>query len=116
MIVHRKGATPANENELGMIPGSMTAKGFIVRGKGNPDSLNSASHGAGRAFSRVECRNRFTQNDIKKELKLKNVTLMGGNTEEAPMAYKDINEVMNAQSELVDILGTFQPRIVRMDK
>lgn len=116
VIVHRKGATPANENELGMIPGSMTAKGFIVRGKGNPDSLNSASHGAGRAFSRGECRNRFTQNDIKKELKLKNVTLMGGNAEEAPMAYKDINEVMNAQSELVDILGTFQPRIVRMDK
>jgi len=116
VIVHRKGATPANGNELGMIPGSMTAKGFIVRGKGNPDSLNSASHGAGRAHSRGECRNLFTQNDIKKELKLKNVTLMGGNTEEAPMAYKDINEVMNAQSELVDILGTFQPRIVRMDK
>jgi tRNA-splicing ligase RtcB len=116
VIVHRKGATPAGENELGMIPGSMTAKGFIVRGKGNPESLSSASHGAGRAFSRGECRNLFTQNDIKKELKLKNVTLMGGNIEEAPMAYKDINEVMNAQSELVDILGTFQPRIVRMDK
>lgn len=116
VIVHRKGATPANENELGMIPGSMTAKGFIVRGKGNPESLSSASHGAGRAFSRGECRNMFTQSDIKKELKLKNVTLMGGNAEEAPMAYKDINEVMNAQSELVDILGTFQPRIVRMDK
>jgi tRNA-splicing ligase RtcB len=73
-----KGATPANENELGMIPGSMTAKGFIVRGKGNPDSLNSASHGAGRAHSRGECRSLFTQHDIKKELKLKNVTLMGG--------------------------------------
>lgn len=58
----------------------------------------------------------FTQSDIRKELQLKNVTLMGGNTEEAPMAYKDIHEVMNAQSELVDILGTFQPRIVRMDK
>ncbi len=116
VIVHRKGATPADENELGMIPGSMTAKGFIVRGKGNPDSLKSASHGAGRRFSRGECRNLFTQNDIKNELKLKKVTLMGGNAEEAPMAYKDIGEVMNAQSDLVDILGTFQPRIVRMDK
>lgn len=116
MIVHRKGATPAHENELGMIPSSMTAKGFIVRGKGNPQSLQSASHGAGRAFSRGECRTRFTQSDIKKELKLKNVTLIGGNAEEAPMAYKNIHEVMNAQSELVDILGTFQPRIVRMDK
>ena len=115
VIVHRKGATPANENELGIIPGSMTAKGFIVRGKGNPKSLNSASHGAGRKHSRGACRQLFTENDIKKDLKLKNVILMGGNTEEAPMAYKNINEVMNAQSELVDILGTFQPRIVRMN-
>ena len=116
VIVHRKGATPASESELGIIPGSMTAKGFIVRGKGNPESLNSASHGAGRRHSRGACRNLFTQNDIKKELKLKNVTLIGGSNEEAPMAYKNINEVMNAQSNLVDILGTFQPRIVRMDK
>ncbi|MBW8362460.1 MAG: RtcB family protein [Kaistella sp.] len=116
VIVHRKGATPAHEDELGIIPGSMTAKGFIVRGKGHPDSLKSASHGAGRAFSRGECRKRFTQNDIKNELKLKKVTLIGGNAEEAPMAYKNINEVMNAQTDLVDILGTFQPRIVRMDK
>ncbi len=116
VVVHRKGATPANENELGLIPGSMTAKGFIVKGKGNPDSLKSASHGAGRAFSRGESRSRFTKNEINNELKLKKVTLFGGSTEEAPMAYKNINEVMNAQSELVDILGTFQPRIVRMDK
>jgi tRNA-splicing ligase RtcB len=54
-----------------MIPGSMTAKGFIVRGKGNPDSLHSASHGAGRAYSRGECRSLFTQNDIKKRIKTK---------------------------------------------
>ena len=59
MIVHRKGATPANENELGMIPGSMTAKGFIVHGKGNPDSLHSASHGARRGHSRGACRSLF---------------------------------------------------------
>ena len=116
VIVHRKGATPANLGELGIIPGSMTAKGYIVRGKGNPESLHSASHGAGRRFSRGECRKRFTQNNIRNELKLKKVTLMGGNAEEAPMAYKDIAEVMRAQSDLVDILGTFQPRIVRMDK
>lgn len=116
VIVHRKGGTPANENELGIIPGSMTAKGFIVRGKGNPQSLHSASHGAGRKHSRGACKQLFTENDIKKELKLKNVILMGGNTEEAPMAYKNIHEVMNAQSELVDILGTFQPRIVRMNR
>lgn len=116
VIVHRKGATPAHENVLGLIPGSMTSKGFIVRGLGNPDSINSASHGAGRAFSRGECRRIFTESAIREELKLKKVSLIGGNTEEAPMAYKDINSVMNAQTDLVEILGTFQPKIVRMDK
>ncbi|MFJ1473610.1 RtcB family protein [Capnocytophaga cynodegmi] len=116
VIVHRKGATPAGEGELGIIPASMTEKGYIVRGRGNPDSLCSASHGAGREHSRAACKTLFTQSDIKKELKNKKVTLIGGNTEEAPMAYKNINEVMNAQTDLVDILGSFQPRIVRMDK
>jgi len=116
LIVHRKGATPASENELGIIPGSMTSKGFIVRGLGNPDSLKSASHGAGRAFSRSVAKNTFTQNDMKNDLKNHKVTLIGGSLEEAPMVYKNINEVMNAQQNLVDILGTFQPRIVRMDK
>ena len=116
VIVHRKGATPANLGELGIIPASMTEKGFIVRGLGNPDSFNSASHGAGREHSRAACKTLFTQSDIKKELKKQHITLIGGNVEEAPMAYKNITEVMAAQSDLVDILGTFQPRIVRMDK
>ena len=114
--MHRKGATPANLGELGIIPASMTEKGFIVRGLGNPDSFNSASHGAGREHSRAACKTLFTQSDIKKELKKQHITLIGGNVEEAPMAYKNITEVMAAQSDLVDILGTFQPRIVRMDK
>ena len=116
VIVHRKGATPASENELGIIPGSMTAKGFIVRGKGNPESLSSASHGAGRKHARNFAKNAFTQKEMKEELKKHKVTLIGGSLEEAPMMYKDINQVMNAQQDLVDILGTFQPRIVRMDK
>jgi tRNA-splicing ligase RtcB len=116
LIVHRNGATPASEGEIGFIPGSMTAKGFIVRGRGNADSLNSASHGAGRAHSRSSARNLFTKSDIKNELKKHKVSLIGGSVEEAPMAYKNINEVMNSQKDLVDILGTFQPRIVRMDK
>ena len=116
MYDQRKGATTVAENELGIIPGSMTSKGFIVRGLGNPDSLKSASHGAGRAFSRSVAKNTFTQNDMKNELKNHKVTLIGGSLEEAPMVYKNINEVMNAQQNLVDILGTFQPRIVRMDK
>jgi tRNA-splicing ligase RtcB len=115
-IVHRKGATPAAEGQLGIIPGSMTAPGYIVKGKGNQDSLNSASHGAGRLFSRAKCKSTFTQSEIKKVLKAHDVTLIGGNIDEAPMAYKNIEKVMSNQSELVDILGTFTPKIVRMDR
>ncbi|SHI64500.1 RtcB family protein [Flavobacterium terrae] len=115
-IVHRKGATPASEGQLGIIPGSMTAPGFIVMGKGNPESLNSASHGAGRLFSRAKCKATFTQSDIKKELKKHEVQLIGGNIDEAPMAYKNINTVIELQKELVNVMGTFTPKIVRMDK
>ena len=115
-IVHRKGATPAQKGVLGIIPGSMTAPGFIVMGKGNEASLNSASHGAGRLFSRAKCKTNFTQSDFKKVLVEKDVKLIGGGIDEAPMAYKDINKVMALQTELVDVLGTFTPKIVRMDR
>ena len=115
-IVHRKGATPAAEGQLGIIPGSMTAPGYIVKGKGNAESLNSASHGAGRLFSRAKCKSTFTQSEIKKVLKAHEVTLIGGNIDEAPMAYKDITKVMGNQTDLVEVLGTFTPKIVRMDR
>ena len=115
-IVHRKGATPAAVGQLGIIPGSMTAPGYIVKGKGNVESLNSASHGAGRLFSRAKCKSTFTQSEIKKVLKAHDVTLIGGNIDEAPMAYKDIKKVMENQTELVEVLGTFTPKIVRMDR
>ena len=115
-IVHRKGATPAAKGQLGIIPGSMTAPGFIVMGKGNENSLQSASHGAGRLFSRAKCKTSFTQSQINKVLKDNDVMLIGGNIDEAPMAYKNINTVMNLQTELVDVLGTFTPKIVRMDR
>ncbi len=115
-IVHRKGATPAAKGELGIIPGSMTAPGFIVRGLGNAGSLQSASHGAGRVHSRRACKNKFTGSDVKKQLKLHDVSLIGGGVDEAPMAYKDIQKVMNSQQELVEVIGTFTPKIVRMDK
>lgn len=115
-IVHRKGATPAGEGQLGIIPGSMTAPGYIVKGRGNAESLNSASHGAGRLFSRAKCKSTFTQSEIKKVLKANDVTLIGGNIDEAPMAYKDIEKVMANQTDLVEVLGTFTPRIVRMDR
>lgn len=116
VIVHRKGATPATKGVLGIIPGSMVTPGFIVEGLGNEESLNSASHGAGRLFSRAKCKQTFTRNDIKNVLRQNDVTLVGGNIDEAPMAYKDIQKVMNCQQELVRVLGTFTPKVVRMDR
>ena len=114
VIVHRKGATPAGKGVLGVIPGSMTAPGFIVRGKGNFESLQSASHGAGRQMSRSLAKRSLTQSEVKKVLAAHKVSLMGGGLDEAPMAYKDIRAVMGHQMDLVDIIGEFQPRIVRM--
>ncbi|NQY06588.1 MAG: RtcB family protein [Flavobacteriaceae bacterium] len=116
LIVHRKGATPAQEGVLGIIPGSMTAPGFIVRGKGNRESLASASHGAGRALSRRKAKEQITGSEIKKVLSDHGVSLLGGGRDEAPMAYKDIHKVMKNQTELIDVVGTFTPKIVRMDK
>lgn len=114
VIVHRKGATPATKGVLGIIPGSMTAAGYIVRGKGNPLSINSASHGAGRAMSRRKALQSITESTLKKHLKEHGVTLIGGGLDEAPMAYKNINQVMRYQQDLIEILGTFMPKIVRM--
>tara|TARA_Y100000782_G_C10188526_1_gene268549 strand:+ start:8358 stop:9764 length:1407 start_codon:yes stop_codon:yes gene_type:complete len=116
LLVHRKGATPAKANELGIIPATMSEPGYIVSGKGNPEALHSASHGAGRKFSRKKARESFTQSAIKKHLKGKGITLIGGGTDEAPMAYKNIEEVMKSQEENVKVEGTFQPFIVRMNK
>ncbi|WP_224994458.1 RtcB family protein [Cesiribacter sp. SM1] len=115
-VVHRKGATPAAEGELGIIPGSMAAKGYIVRGRGNPAGLNSASHGAGRRLSRQQARESFTGSELKKVLSREGVTLIGGGIDEAPIAYKNLEEVMACQRELVDVIGSFTPKIVRMDK
>ena len=115
LIVHRKGATPAGKNVLGIIPGSMTAPGFIVRGKGESASLNSASHGAGRKMSRTAALKSITHKSLNEELERQGVKLIGGGLDEAPFAYKDIREVMNAQKQLVDTIGLFYPKIVKMD-
>ena len=114
IIVHRKGATPAGEGVVGIIPGSMTAPGFIVRGKGHAGSINSAAHGAGRAMSRTAAKKALDPSAVASHLQEKGVELIGAGLDEAPMAYKNINEVMEAQNELVDVLGTFLPKIVRM--
>ena len=116
IIIHRKGATPAHLGELGIIPGSMTAPGYIVSGKGCAEFLYSASHGAGRIMSRLDARNSVSRYALKKLLAEKNVTLIGGNTEEAPQAYKRIDKVMESQKELVSIEGKIIPRIVRMSE
>ena len=115
LIVHRKGATPAGKNQLGVIPGSMTAPGYIVKGRGVVASVQSASHGAGRLMSRTRAMQSITETAMKEELVKYGVKLIGGGLDEAPFAYKDIREVMNHQKDLVDIVGTFQPVIVKMD-
>jgi tRNA-splicing ligase RtcB len=115
VIVHRKGATPAGKDVLGIIPGSMTANGFIVKGRGEIAAVNSASHGAGRLMSRSKAQESITQKAMKEELKKHGVILMGGGLDEAPFAYKDINVVMQSQASLVDVVGKFTPRIVKME-
>jgi tRNA-splicing ligase RtcB (3'-phosphate/5'-hydroxy nucleic acid ligase) len=116
VIVHRKGATPAGRGVLGVIPGSMADPGYVVRGRGEPASLNSASHGAGRAMSRTKALGSITKPMRDAYLREKGVTLLDGGLDEAPQAYKNINEVIGAQSELVEILARFKPRIVMMSK
>ena len=116
IIIHRKGATPAHLGELGIIPGSMATLGYIVSGKGNAESLFSASHGAGRTMSRLDARNSISRYALKKYLAENDVTLIGGTPEEAPQAYKDINKVIESQKELVNIEGMIIPRIVRMSE
>jgi tRNA-splicing ligase RtcB len=114
-VVHRKGATPAHEGEAGIIPGSMTTAGYIVCGRGCPDALYSASHGAGRAMSRLEAKESFTRSEMNKILASAGVMLIGGSIEEVSTAYKDIDLVMTAQADMVEIHGRFMPRIVRMN-
>ncbi|MGA2544821.1 MAG: RtcB family protein [Verrucomicrobiota bacterium] len=114
VIVHRKGATPAGRGVLGIIPGSMASPGFVVSGKGNAESLNSASHGAGRAMSRKAANARFNWKDVNHFLKQAQVTLISAGLDEVPMAYKNIREVMAAQQDLVTVLGQFDPRLVKM--
>jgi tRNA-splicing ligase RtcB (3'-phosphate/5'-hydroxy nucleic acid ligase) len=114
VIVHRKGATPAGKGVLGVIPGSMADPGYVVRGAGNPESINSAAHGAGRRLGRKEAKRSLTKTERDRYLKERGVTLIGGGLDESPQAYKPINEVMAAQEDLVKIVGRFTPRIVRM--
>ena len=114
VIVHRKGATPAGRGVLGIIPGSMATPGYVVRGRGVARSLNSAAHGAGRRMSRTRAKQRFSWNVAKQFLYERGVTLLSAGLDEVPMAYKDIDQVMAAQRDLVEPLARFDPRLVKM--
>ncbi len=114
VIVHRKGATPAGTGAVGIIPGSMATPGFVVRGRGNAESLASASHGAGRIMSRRQAKKNCDWQTARRFLAERNVELLSGGLDEVPMAYKDIHQVMAAQRELVDVLARFDPRLVKM--
>jgi tRNA-splicing ligase RtcB len=114
VYVTRKGAVSAKAGELGIIPGSMATPGFVVSGKGNPESLNSASHGAGRVMSRKAANEKFNWKDANRFLREKGVTLISAGLDEVPMVYKNIHQVMAAQSDLVTTLGQFDPKLVKM--
>jgi tRNA-splicing ligase RtcB len=114
LIVHRKGATPAGRGVLGMIPGSMAAPGFVVRGRGGAGSLRSASHGAGRVMSRTKAKETFAWGNVNRELKAKNVHVISAGIDEVPGVYKDIHQVMAQQADLVEVVARFDPRLVKM--
>ncbi|HTI52112.1 MAG TPA: RtcB family protein [Planctomycetaceae bacterium] len=114
LIVHRKGATPAGAGVLGVIPGSMADPAFVVRGKGEPESLNSASHGAGRRMSRRQARDTYNWKSVKNDLARKGVTVLSAGADEVPYVYKRIEEVMSQQQDLVEIVARFDPKIVKM--
>ncbi len=114
VYVHRKGATPAAQGELGVIPGSMADASYLVRGKGGEGSFASASHGAGRRMGRRDATRRLSKSDWDAALQAKGVRLLGGAIDESPMAYKPIDEVMAEQADLVEPIARFAPRIVLM--
>jgi tRNA-splicing ligase RtcB len=108
VFVTRKGAVRAGKGDLGIIPGSMGARSFIVRGKGNPESFNSCSHGAGRSMSRTEAKKRFTVADHTQATAGIECRKDEEVVDETPMAYKPIDDVMAAQSDLVEIVHTLR--------
>ena len=108
VLVTRKGAIRAGAGELGIIPGSMGVKSYIVRGKGNPESFSSCSHGAGRRMSRTEAKRRFSRADLERQTAGVECRKDSGVIDEIPGAYKDIDEVMANQTDLVEVVHTLK--------
>jgi tRNA-splicing ligase RtcB len=116
MVVHRKGATPAADGEPGLIPGSMATASYIVVGTGNPASLQSSSHGAGRRGSRTWAKDTFSMNMVRRVLTERDILAEGVSVDESPFAYKDIERVMQIQEEagLLKRVARMRPIAVRM--
>lgn len=114
VVVHRKGATPAGADVLGIIPGSMASPGYVVRGLGADAAMHSASHGAGRVMSRRKAKLSFTWSDVRRQLADRGVRLLSAGLDESPGVYRDIETVMARQRDLVEVLARFDPRIVKM--
>ena len=115
VIVHRKGATRAKKGQTGIIPGSQGTNSYIVRGKGNKDSFESCSHGAGRVMGRKQAQRSLDLSKEIKDLDKKNILhsiRSKKDLDEAPSAYKDIKEVMRNQSDLVEIIVELKPMAV----
>lgn len=115
-VIHRKGATPAEHDVLGIIPGSMGTPSYIVRGLGHPDSLCSASHGAGRIGSRTEAKRTISAAEVEQCLKAADVIVRGASLDESPQAYKDIDQVIAYQVDagLIETVATMRPIAVIM--
>lgn len=114
VIVHRKGATPAGPGALGVIPGSMADPAFVVRGRGNRESLHSASHGAGRRMSRKAAKDMFRWNAVRHDLAARGIQVLSAGADEVPGVYKNIRDIMRRQADLVTIVAQFDPKIVKM--
>ncbi|MEM1057275.1 MAG: RtcB family protein [Bacteroidota bacterium] len=114
VVVHRKGATPAGEGVLGVVPGSQGHPSYVVRGKGSAPSLHSASHGAGRQMGRRQAVRTIPKRERNEWLAARGVELLGSGMDEAPQAYKDIDEVLALQSDLAQPIARFDPEIVLM--
>lgn len=109
VMVHRKGATQAKKGQLGIIPGSMGTPSYIVRGKGNPDSLESCSHGAGRQMGRKAAKRKLTTEMFAESIASTHSTPSGKYIDEAPGAYKDIDVVIKRQADLIDVVHELRP-------
>jgi len=108
------GRPPAFGEPASTVPGSMADPAFVVRGKGQADSLHSASHGAGRRMSRKQARDTYNWKAVKNDLAAKGVTVLSAGADEVPYVYKRIEDVMREQQDLVEIAARFDPKIVKM--